>query len=248
MDKGAEDTESNEGESGGESEESAQEECCPGLYANLVTDASANPDGTSAYILGFGWGTAVGVLAPLNAIFHPVQTAQGLLILGSPYLTTVNTIGIVTTTYTTIVSGNGIERGRLLGEVTIGLAAGGGVKALGLGKLAGSLTSADGFLIGGVTIKTPFNIPVQRFGEMSLGRSDFWGLRIGTSKFANRTFGAIRPEWNNLTQYTTGTIPKGTTIKLGIIGPQGWLYPGGSLQFITSSRGVVNQSSKLIGP
>ena len=39
-------------------------------------------------------------------------------------------------------------------------------------------------------------------------------------------------------EYTTGTIPKGTTIKLGIIGPQGWLYPGGSLQLITFSRGV----------
>lgn len=81
---------------------------------------------------------------------------------------------------------------------------------------------------------------------MSLGRPDFWGARIGTSQFANRTFGAIKPAWNLLTQFTTGVIPKGTPIKFGIIGPQGWRYPGGSLQFIAPSRSVINQSSKLI--
>jgi hypothetical protein len=42
----------------------------------------------------------------------------------------------------------------------------------------------------------PFNIPVQRFGNLSLERPDFWGARIGTSQFANRTFGAIKPVWN----------------------------------------------------
>ena len=57
---------------------------------------------------------------------------------------------------------------------------------------------------------------------MSRRRPDYWGLRIGTSEFANRTFGAIKPNWNPLTQYTIGVIPKGTPIKFGIIGPQGW--------------------------
>lgn len=111
---------------------------------------------------------------------------------------------------------------------------------------AKGVTTADGFLLKGFTIKTPFNIPVQRFGNMSLGRPDFWGLRIGKSKFANRVFGAIKPSWNPLTQYTKGVIPKGTPIKFGVIGPQGWRYPGGSLQFITSSKGVINQSSIII--
>jgi len=81
---------------------------------------------------------------------------------------------------------------------------------------------------------------------MSLNRPDFWGMRIGTSNFANRTFGAIKPSWNSLTQYTTGVIPKGTPIRFGVIGPQGWRYPGGSLQFIAPSRSVISQSSKFI--
>ena len=111
---------------------------------------------------------------------------------------------------------------------------------------AKGVTTADGFLFKGFTIKAPFNIPVQRFGNMSLGRPDFWGLKIGTSKLANRTFAAIKPEWNPLTQYTTGVIAKGTPMKFGVIGPQGWKYPGGSLQFIVPSNNVINQSSKLI--
>lgn len=111
---------------------------------------------------------------------------------------------------------------------------------------AKSVTTADGFLFKGFTVKAPFNIPVQRFGNMSLTRPDFWGARIGTSKFANRTFAAIKPSWNPLTQYTKGVIPKGTPMKFGIVGPQGWRYPGGSFQFIIDSKSVINQSSKLI--
>lgn len=121
------------------------------------------------------------------------------------------------------------------------------LKGFALGAtVARGVTTADGFLFRGFTVKAPVNIPVQRFGNMSLGRPDFWGARIGTSQFANRTFGAIKPSWNPLTQYTTGVIPKGTPIKFGIIGPQGWRYPGGSFQFIIPSRSVINQSSKLI--
>jgi len=81
---------------------------------------------------------------------------------------------------------------------------------------------------------------------MSLGRADFWGARIGSGRFANRTFAAILPAWNSLTQYTPGVIPKGTKIKFGIIGPQGWKYPGESLQFIVPSKNVINQSSNII--
>jgi RHS repeat-associated protein len=109
-----------------------------------------------------------------------------------------------------------------------------------------SLTSTDGFLMKGFEIKTPFDISVQRFGNLSIGKSDFWGLKIGSNKFVNRTFAAIKEEWNPLTQYTEGVIPKGTPVKFGIIGPQGLKYPGGSFQFIIDSKKVTKQSSKII--
>ncbi|SNU80260.1 Cell wall-associated polypeptide CWBP200 [Neisseria zoodegmatis] len=110
------------------------------------------------------------------------------------------------------------------------------------------ITTSDGFLFRGFTIRAPFNIPVQRFGVLHLhsGRGDFWGLRIGTNSFINRTFAAILPSWNPLTNYNSGVIPKGTKIKFGIIGPQGLRYPGGSLQFIVHSEEVKNVKSRQI--
>ena len=118
-------------------------------------------------------------------------------------------------------------------------------KALGvIGKIA---TTSDGFLFGSINIKAPFNIPAQRFGNMSIGKSDFWGAKVGTSELINRTAVAIKPEWNSLTQYTTGIIPKGTSIQVGIVGPQaGGFYTGGSIQMITNSKSVVNQTTKMI--
>src|SRR5690554_1616475 len=62
------------------------------------------------------------------------------------------------------------------------------IKAPVLSNARISVTTADGFLFRGFTVNSPFNIPVQRFGNLSLGRPDFWGARIGTSPFANRTF------------------------------------------------------------
>jgi hypothetical protein len=100
------------------------------------------------------------------------------------------------------------------------------------GLLKGALTSAQGFLVNGVSIRAPFNIPAQRFGNMTASGTQHWGPQIGSSAFANRTFAAILPGWNPLTQLTKGIIPKGTPIKFGIVGPQGFRYPGGSLQFI----------------
>ena len=110
------------------------------------------------------------------------------------------------------------------------------------------ITTSDGFLFKGFTVKAPFNIPVQRFGDLHLHstRGDFWGLRIGTNKFINRTFAAILPSWNPLTNYNSGVIPKGTKMKFGIIGPQGLKFPGGSLQFIVHSEEVKNVKSRKI--
>ncbi len=109
------------------------------------------------------------------------------------------------------------------------------------------ITSTDGYLFGAkLNIKAPFDIPVQRFGRMNLGRADFWGLRIGKGEIANRLLNAIKVEWNPLTNYTEGIIPKGTPINVGIVGPQGLRYPGGSIQFTVPSRLVEQQSSTYI--
>lgn len=137
-------------------------------------------------------------------------------------------------------------------QVAMGVGQGGGEMLVGysIGKvlkpLSRLVTTSDGFLFGGIKIKAPMDIPVQRFGSMKVSGGDFWGLRIGSGELQNRTFAAIKTEWNPLTQYTQGIIPKGTPIKFGIIGPQGGMYTGGSLQFITESRSVINQSFKLV--
>ena len=124
------------------------------------------------------------------------------------------------------------------------------IDVLGLASIFEKLkiTTSDGFLFKGFTVKAPFNIPVQRFGDLHLNssRGDFWGLRIGTNKFINRTFAAILPSWNPLTNYNSGVIPKGTKMKVGIIGPQGLKYLGGSLQFIVHSEEVKKVKSKKI--
>jgi len=108
-----------------------------------------------------------------------------------------------------------------------------------------SITTPDGFLFRGFNINSPFNIPVQRFGR--IGGVNDWGLRLGPNKFVNRTFHAIDAKWGNpLTHYNLGTIPKGAPMKFGLIGPQGWRYPGGSFQFRIDSRYVINQSTQII--
>ncbi len=67
------------------------------------------------------------------------------------------------------------------------------------------------------------------------------------NEFTNRTVVAIKQEWNSLTQYTSGIVPKGTPIKIGIVGPQGGgFYTGGSIQFLTESKSVVNQATRMI--
>lgn len=82
--------------------------------------------------------------------------------------------------------------------------------------------------------------------HLNSSREDFWGLRIGTNKFINRMFAAILPSWNPLTNYNSGIMPKGTKMKVGIIGPQGLKYPGESLQFIVHSEEVQKVKSKKI--
>jgi RHS repeat-associated protein len=134
--------------------------------------------------------------------------------------------------------------GGLTGDVVGTVLLGAGAAKV-TGKLA-SITTTDGFLFKGFNIKVPFNIPVQRFGKMSLNKPDYWGLRIGKNKFVNRTFAAIKPSFNRLNQFTKGIIPKGTSIKIGVVGPQGLRYPGGSLQFIVNSRSVINQISRIL--
>lgn len=111
-----------------------------------------------------------------------------------------------------------------------------------------SITTSDGFLLRGFNVRTPINIPVQRFGQMSLHNPDFWGIRLGSSKFVGRRIFSIKTEWNSLTQYSTGIIPKGTQIKLGIVGPQFpiYKYSGGGIQMLIESNQVVKQSSRIV--
>ena len=114
-------------------------------------------------------------------------------------------------------------------------------------KLPTILTDAEGYLIGPIRLITPFGLRVQRFGLMSLNKLDYWGhSTFGTSQPAARAFNAILPNWNDLTLYTRGTIPKGVNLKIGITGAQGWRYPGGLYQVQTNSRNVLQQSSKML--
>ena len=121
-----------------------------------------------------------------------------------------------------------------------------GPKVIGKGLSNVNLVNKEGFLFGSIGVKTPINIPVQRFGSsMSVDGIQPWGINVGANKFVARTFFAIKEEWNDLSIYTTGVIPKGTHIKIGIVGPQGLKYPGGLLQFNLSSKNVVNQSTQF---
>lgn len=115
-------------------------------------------------------------------------------------------------------------------------------------KVPAMVTTSEGFLIGGVNIRAPFNIPVQRFGELVPGTTQHWGLRLGGNRFVNRTFAAILPEWNPLTTLNQAYIPKGTMMKVGIVGPQKslWIYPGGSVQFFINSSNVQSNSIRYI--
>ncbi|KGJ91170.1 RHS repeat domain-containing protein [Colwellia psychrerythraea] len=110
----------------------------------------------------------------------------------------------------------------------------------------GVFTTAKGFLLGGITIKTPVNISVQRFGSIGATEAQHWGLRVGSGVFVNRTFNAIKPSWNPLTTLTIGTIPKGTPITFGLVGSQGFRYPGGLVQFLINSNKVVGKSTSVV--
>ncbi|MBL1222496.1 RHS repeat-associated core domain-containing protein [Chryseobacterium sp. L7] len=210
-------------------------------------------DGSTTALLGDGtWKDntlleSLGVMNNLNALIEAGNNgpAMSYLVFGDPNAPTVREIPASNSPE--VAMGN--PSGQLAVAGLYGLQ--GATTEIGFSKTIGVIakvtTTADGFLFGSINIKAPFNIPAQRFGQMSLGKSDFWGLRVGTSEFTNRTVVAIKQEWNSLTQYTSGIIPKGTPIKVGIIGPQGGgFYTGGSIQFLIESKSVVNQATKII--
>ncbi|RTY83036.1 hypothetical protein EKL97_05675 [Flavobacterium sp. LS1P28] len=236
------------------------------LHSWLAIDAAVNPNGVGAHTIGIGEGLGNTAKGLWNSVTHPIETAKGVgntalwLAVGSQASGAVdnflgtnstgagnNLLNSVVNGGNKLVNGNGLERGEVIGEVAGAVI---GAKGIGAGLKAGAaaITTSDGFLIGGINIKAPIDISVQRFGgQMSSSGTNFWGAKIGTNSFVNRTFGAIKTEWNPLTTYTEGVIPKGTPIKAGIIGPQsGGFYPGGSLQFITKSKEVIEQTTKTI--
>jgi hypothetical protein len=107
------------------------------------------------------------------------------------------------------------------------------------------ITNNDGYLLGlsfDITLKN--NLNVQRFGLMNFAEIDYWGLQTGSSVAGARIGNAILKPWNNLSIYTTGTIPAGTTIRIGITGPQNWFNIGLFPQIQVASKKVINQSSK----
>jgi hypothetical protein len=108
------------------------------------------------------------------------------------------------------------------------------------GVITPLITSGKGFLFGGIKMKLPIDIPVQRFGEIHFTNVDYWGLKLGSSKLIGRVPYAIKTTWNSLNKYSTGVIPKGTVIEIGITGPQYPLYhTGGGIQTIVSSKEVI---------
>ncbi|WP_334126971.1 hypothetical protein, partial [Empedobacter brevis] len=140
-------------------------------------------------------------------------------------------------------------------QVAMGLWQGGSIEMTGaavgqaLNPISKLVTNSEGYLFGSINIKAPFNISAQRFGNMRTSGADYWGLRIGGGEVSNRSLNAIKTEWNSLNQLTNGVIPKGTPIRVGIVGPQGGfyggIYSGGSIQFQVQSKSVINQSTKM---
>lgn len=116
-------------------------------------------------------------------------------------------------------------------------------------RLPTIFTDSQGYFIGPIRTELPFSLRVQRYGTMSISRPDYWGPRtFGTSQWASRTFNAILPSWNNLSVYTTGVVPPGVNLSIGITGPQGWRYPGGLYQIQVPSRSVLEQATQLLPP
>jgi RHS repeat-associated protein len=233
------------------------------LHPWLAVDAVVHPNGVGAHVIGIGEGLGNSATSLWNAVTSPVKTTKGIGnvvlwgVVGLQFSEKVDSVlgtnstgagnNLINSVYNggdKLINGNGIERGTVVGEVAGAIIGAKGASAAFKTSLS-AVTTTDGFLFGSVNIKAPFNIPVQRFGNMSFSRPDFWGARIGSNPFVNRTFAAIKTEWNPLNQFTKGIIPKGTPIKAGIIGPQsGGFYPGGSFQFITESKQIIEQETK----
>jgi hypothetical protein len=202
-----------------------------GLY-NAVT----NPGQTLA---------GLGNLALAGVAGNPAAAMQMDAALGTnSYGAMAGLTNAISTGANNLIHGNGLQRGQVIGEIGGAILGSKGLGA-GLSALRGAAT-AEGFLFGSVSIRAPFNIPVQRFGAMSIGGQSAFGLRTGTSPFVARTFSAITPRMNNLTNFTIGTIPRGTGLRIGITAPQGLRFPGGLLQLQVRPRLVINQTTKLV--
>lgn len=220
-----------------------------GALSDLIPNNSTG-DKIVGGLLGAGEAGRDALVGAYNMVRHPINTIAGAAKLGT--LDGQVEMGIN-------IAGNYLQSKSDYGEdftnsrfisygittVAIALAGTKGVGSFTETALSTNLVSKEGFLFGGINIKAPFDIPVQRFGtSMSLESTQAWGIRVGSNKIIARTFFAIKPEWNDLSMFTKGTIPRGTPIKFGIVGPQG-LRPGGLLQFNLKSFHVVDQESKF---
>lgn len=126
------------------------------LHYWLSVDAAMHPNGVGAHVIGFGEGVANNLTGLWEAARNPKQTAKSMgnatvwLVVGSQFSEQVdNTLGtnssgagdaILNSVYTggkDLVNGNGIQRGRVLGDLSTAILGAKGLDKLGkLAKLA----------------------------------------------------------------------------------------------------------------
>lgn len=131
------------------------------------------------------------------------------------------------------------------GEGVLGLANTGSFFFGGGGVAAKGVTNADGFLIGSIGVRTPTNLNVGLYAsENTLKYGTFKWSTIAPNSLAknNQWFGRnmlqITPEFQPiLGQWSQQTIPKGTYVKFGLVGPQKGVGFGTWLQ-VYAPKGV----------
>ncbi len=114
----------------------------------------------------------------------------------------------------------------------------------GIGLLAKSITTYDGFLFGSIGIKTPINLRVGLYAsENTIKYGTFhWSTIAPRVLSKNQWFGRRMLQISPKFQHTLGPwsnqiIPKGSQIKIGLVGPQKNSKFGTWIQ-IYSSKGL----------
>jgi hypothetical protein len=110
------------------------------------------------------------------------------------------------------------------------------------GKLAQTLTTSEGFLIGSIGIKMPFNLTVGLYASEKTTENGIfkWSTIApevfgGTEWFGRRML-QITPEMqSSLGVWSSQTIERGTQIRIGFVGPQSGQPIGSWFQFYSQN-------------